>query len=179
MKNEQQQRSLTAPATGTCECTGFLGPALGGGHGVTQGSFGLAVDNFVSARVVLGNGTQINVSANEHKDLWWGLRGAGANFGIVTEVDYKVYDVPRGRELWYHETWDFPPTVIEEVFKQQNNFLDHMPANSVLHTTWYRNPSLDASSVSASATAYVFLSTDQRTGSRQSFGILRWAKIKG
>lgn len=57
------------PATGVCECTGFLGPALGGGHGFTQSLYGLAIDNFISARVLLGNGTLVNVSENEHADL--------------------------------------------------------------------------------------------------------------
>lgn len=140
---------LIFPATGACECTGFLGPALGGGHGLTQGLHGLAIDNFVSARVLLGNGTLINVSATEHEDLWWGLRGAGVNFGVVTEVDYKVYDVPKGEDMWYYEVWDFSPKDIVEIYEQHNVFLDNMPAQAVLFTMWYRNPSIDQTSVSA------------------------------
>ncbi|KAK1918164.1 hypothetical protein P3342_000884 [Pyrenophora teres f. teres] len=132
--------------TGVCECTGFLGPALGGGHGFTQGLYGLAIDNFISARVLLGNGTLVNVSENEHADLWWGLRGAGASFGIVTEVDYKVYDVPEGLDSWYYETWDFDQTVLEDVFEQHNVYLDNMPAGAVLYSMYYRNPAFDATS---------------------------------
>jgi len=139
---------LIVLATGVCECTGFLGPALGGGHGFTQGLYGLAIDNFISARVILGNGTLVNVSENEHADLWWGLRGAGASFGIVTEIDYKVYDVPKGLDSWYYETWDFNQTVLEDVFEQHNVYLDNMPAGAVLYSMFYRNPSFDSTSVS-------------------------------
>src|SRR5690349_20852225 len=78
--------------TGACECVSLVGPMLGGGHGWLQGRNGLAVDQLVEARVILPDGKL--VIANEtgkYSDLFWALRGAGHNFGIVTEVKYKVY----------------------------------------------------------------------------------------
>ncbi|KAL5373467.1 hypothetical protein DPSP01_012709 [Paraphaeosphaeria sporulosa] len=77
---------------GACDCTGFTGVTLGGGHGWMQGQYGLAIDNVVSYRVVLANSTAITVSANSHADLFWGMRGAGHNFGVVTSVHYQLYD---------------------------------------------------------------------------------------
>jgi FAD/FMN-containing dehydrogenase len=71
-----------------------MGPLLGGGHGFLQGRYGLVVDNVVSARVVLANSTVVTVSGEENGELFWALRGAGHNFGIVTEVRSRVYDVP-------------------------------------------------------------------------------------
>jgi hypothetical protein len=78
--------------TGACSCVGFMSPMLGGGHGYLQGRYGLMSDNLVSARVVLANGTAITVDERQHSDLFWGLRGAGHNFGVVTSVTYQVYD---------------------------------------------------------------------------------------
>lgn len=80
--------------TGNCECTSVVGPLLGGGHSVLQGQFGFVSDSLVSAQVVLANGTAITTSAVQHPDLFWALRGAGHNFGIVTSFEVKAYDVP-------------------------------------------------------------------------------------
>ncbi|KAG9232703.1 hypothetical protein BJ875DRAFT_513893 [Amylocarpus encephaloides] len=75
--------------TGTCECVGYL--ALGGGHGWLQGHHGLVSDQFVSMKVVLANGSLITV--DEKSDLFWAMKGAGHNFGIVTSVTSKIYDI--------------------------------------------------------------------------------------
>jgi hypothetical protein len=106
--------------TGVCECTGVVGVALGGGHGVLQGYYGTVSDQIVSARVMLGNGTVVRVSGGEeeHSDLFWALQGAGHNFGIVIELELRVYDVhgPEvggtgegdGKEVWSYEAFTFP-----------------------------------------------------------------------
>jgi len=109
--------------TGFCECTGVLGPLLGGGHGVLQGEYGLLADNLVAARVVLANGTAVTVSSTSYPDLFWGLRGAGHNFGIVTEFTYKIYDVPKD-DSWAFETLIYTGDKVEEVYEQINGFPD-------------------------------------------------------
>ena len=76
--------------TGCCECVSYLGPALGGGHGWFQGRYGLIADQFLSMNVVLANGDLKTIDSKS--DLWWGMQGAGHNFGVVTSVTSKVYD---------------------------------------------------------------------------------------
>ncbi|KAL5333393.1 FAD-binding domain-containing protein [Aspergillus crustosus] len=78
--------------TGNAECVGLVGVTLGGGLGTQQGVFGLALDALVSVRLVTASGDLIEVSTEKHPDLFWALRGAGANFGIVTSATYKTYD---------------------------------------------------------------------------------------
>lgn len=72
----------------------MMGPGLGGGFGRYQGYFGLVVDNIISMNVVIADGSFITISASSHADLYWGMRGAGHNFGIVTSFDYKIHDQP-------------------------------------------------------------------------------------
>ncbi|KAL1862848.1 hypothetical protein Daus18300_008345 [Diaporthe australafricana] len=106
--------------TGACECTSLAGPMLGGGHGFLQGRFGLALDNLLSARVVLGNGSVVTASDETRPDLFWALRGAGHNFGVVTEVEYKIYDVP-AENNWIFADMIFTGDKVEEVFQLTND----------------------------------------------------------
>lgn len=71
------------------------GPALGGGHRYLHGQKGLVADQMVSARVVLADGEVVTASEEENEDLFWAIRGAGHNFGVVTEMVYKAFDVVR------------------------------------------------------------------------------------
>lgn len=85
-------------ATGNCNCVGILGAILGGGVGHFQGLFGLGVDNLLSMDVVSADGSLITVDPS-NEDLWWALRGAGPNFGIVTSATIKAYPVAN-RNVW-------------------------------------------------------------------------------
>jgi hypothetical protein len=82
---------LSDLVVGICDTVGAIGALLGGGLGSLIGLYGLGIDNFVSARLVTSTGEIINVSAQENADLWWGLRGAGHNFGIVTQLTVKAH----------------------------------------------------------------------------------------
>ncbi|PHH78649.1 hypothetical protein CDD80_6541 [Ophiocordyceps camponoti-rufipedis] len=94
------QREVTAAlfakgkraVTGICACVSVIAPLLGGGHSLLQGRYGFAADNLVSAEVVLADGSIVTASADENADLFWGLRGAGHNLGIVTAFDVRVHD---------------------------------------------------------------------------------------
>jgi FAD/FMN-containing dehydrogenase len=73
--------------------TGISGLTLGGGYGWLAGKYGLACDNLISAEMVTADGEILRCSADENSDLYWGLRGAGANFGVVTRLQYKLHSV--------------------------------------------------------------------------------------
>jgi FAD/FMN-containing dehydrogenase len=73
---------------------GVGGHSLHGGFGFSSHSHGLAVDWIDSANVVLANGTAVTASATENKDIFWALKGAGSNFGIVTSFQFKTFAAP-------------------------------------------------------------------------------------
>jgi len=72
---------------------GIGGFTLGSGSGWIDRKHGLATDNLVSAQVVTADGEVTTVSDDEHADLFWGLRGGGGNFGVVTRLDYRLHPV--------------------------------------------------------------------------------------
>lgn len=77
----------------------MLGAGLGAGVGRYQGMFGLVIDALVSARIVTAKGKVVEVSAKKNPDLFWAIRGAGANFGIVTSATFKVQKVPNNNRI--------------------------------------------------------------------------------
>ena len=85
-----------AAVTGTNPDTGVVGLSTAGGGGYMSRLYGMAVDNFVSAEVVLATGEAVLATKdNEHRDLLWGLQGAGSNFGIVTKLTMKLHPVDK------------------------------------------------------------------------------------
>ena len=80
-----------ATTLGTISMTGIAGLTLGGGVGWLMGKFGLACDNVLSLDVVTADARLLTVSAEEHSDLHWGMRGAGPNFGVVTSFAYRLH----------------------------------------------------------------------------------------
>ncbi|KAI1416403.1 FAD binding domain-containing protein [Hypoxylon sp. FL1857] len=82
--------------TGSCSCVGVVGATLGGGVGPYQGLHGLILDALESATIITGSGEIVNASESENSDLFWGLRGAGQNFGIVTSATYQIHDQTNG-----------------------------------------------------------------------------------
>jgi FAD/FMN-containing dehydrogenase len=89
--------AATAPhklivAAGIMSETGVGGLSLGGGIGWFSRKHGLTCDNFVSLELVLASGEVIEVNADSHPELFWGLRGGGGNFGIVTRFTFQAYD---------------------------------------------------------------------------------------
>ena len=92
LDRETQAFGLAVPA-GIVTHTGLAGLTLGGGIGWLMRKFGLTIDQLISMDVVTADGEFLVASAEKNSDLFWGMRGAGPNFGIVTEFEFRLNPV--------------------------------------------------------------------------------------
>ncbi|KAJ6050812.1 hypothetical protein N7460_001346 [Penicillium canescens] len=116
-----------AAVGGTVNHTGVGGLTLGGGYGWLSGQYGLTIDNLLSATVVLADGSIVTASASENPDLFWGLRGAGYNFGVVVDFTYQAYDQTAPV---FSGVLGFTSDKLGEIIEQLNHFLTQPDARS-------------------------------------------------
>ena len=130
-----------ATTLGVVSVTGIAGLTLGGGLGWLNGKHGLACDNLLSADVVTADGQLLTASDEENEDLFWGIRGGGGNFGVVTSFKYQLhpvgpvlggglrYSAAQARDFlrFYHE---FASTCPDELSTAAS--LGHAPDGSVV-----------------------------------------------
>lgn len=90
LDREAQAAGLVCPV-GVIGHTGVAGLTLGGGMGRLMRKHGLTIDNLLSVDLVTADGRRLHVSEEENADLFWGMRGAGANFGVATSFEYRLH----------------------------------------------------------------------------------------
>ncbi|KAI1390513.1 uncharacterized protein F4822DRAFT_441886 [Hypoxylon trugodes] len=111
--------------SGACSGAGFIGSGIGGGIGYLQGVLGLVVDALVSVNVVTAQGELVQASENTNEDLFWALRGAGTNFGIITSAIYKLSKPVNNGQVFYADVVH-PASMKSEYFKAVESFNDGM-----------------------------------------------------
>ena len=93
--DKQAQAAGLACPVGVVGHTGVAGLTLGGGMGRLQRRFGFTIDNLLSVELVTAEGRRLRASNDENADLFWGIRGAGANFGVVTSFEFRLHPLER------------------------------------------------------------------------------------
>ncbi|MGN6870311.1 MAG: FAD-binding oxidoreductase [Solirubrobacteraceae bacterium] len=129
-----QAHGLVVPA-GVVSHTGVGGLTLGGGVGRLMRRFGLTIDSLLGAEVVTADGRILRASGDENPDLFWGIRGGGGNFGVVTEFEFALHEL---RELEILATFD-PLTRAPEVLDRGRRAMaDDDAPDELLWTSFLR-----------------------------------------
>jgi hypothetical protein len=116
---------------GTCGDVGVIGSTIGGGIGFLSRAYGLACDNIISASMVNADGKLIAVNEEETPDLLWSLKGGGGSqLGIVTDITYQTFDMPK---RVYGGTIDWPLKHGVEVLKRYSDFMLEAPNHHFLY----------------------------------------------
>jgi len=108
-----------APITGLLSHIGFVGVAIYSGTGHLSPRHGYSCDWVLSAQVVLADGAVVTASPTSHPDLFWALRGAGDNFGVVVSVETALHAVPETSTL---ATWSWPATEAAPLLGRYRDF---------------------------------------------------------
>ena len=112
---------------------------MGGGIGRLEGLYGLIIDSLLSVHIMLPNTTVVEASTETNPDLFWGIRGAGANFGFVLNATYRVYDeVPNG--LNFNADFQFPYNASKAFYQALKEEAPKMPPPLCIATSLQWDP---------------------------------------
>jgi len=127
-----------ATTGGIISTTGIAGLTLGGGIGYLTRSAGLSLDNLIAADVVLADGSFVTTSETKNRDLLWALRGGGGNFGVVTNLEYRLHSVKNivGGPMFF-EVEDAP-----EVLRAYDEYITDAPRGLGAFFAWQIAPAL-------------------------------------
>ncbi|KAF2172607.1 hypothetical protein M409DRAFT_16570 [Zasmidium cellare ATCC 36951] len=101
---------------GNIYCVNMIGATIGAGIGPYQGLHGLVIDALRSVTLITAAGDIVTASSSQNSDLFWAVKGAGANFGIITSATYEIFDAPNAGNL-VEADFVYPPTANVSVFK--------------------------------------------------------------
>jgi FAD/FMN-containing dehydrogenase len=118
-----QAHGLVCP-TGVVGHTGVAGLTLGGGVGRLQRNFGLTIDNLAAVEIATADGRLVRATETDEPELFWGLRGAGWNFGIATAFEFRLQ--PFGPDL-HRGVLTFPATQVQELWSRFREYALHAP----------------------------------------------------
>lgn len=118
-----QEHGLVCPV-GVVGHTGVAGLTLGGGVGRLQRRFGLTIDSLRAVELVTADGRLVRASADEEPELFWGVRGAGANFGVVTSLELELHPFAGTLHRGVHV---HPATDIQELWPIFRDFMTAAP----------------------------------------------------
>jgi FAD/FMN-containing dehydrogenase len=121
-----------ATTAGNVSHTGVGGLTLGGGMGWLAREYGLSCDNLSSVEMVTADGAVVRADAKENADLFWGLRGGGGNFGVVTEFEFRLH--PAGPRALLVDLY-FPPEDAAAVLCGWRDLIGDAPRRATL-TAW-------------------------------------------
>ncbi|RYP45207.1 hypothetical protein DL768_008400 [Monosporascus sp. mg162] len=113
--------------TGSASCPSLIGVMLGGGVGRFTGIHGLLLDALVSVRLVTSHGELIEVSKHSHPDLFWAIRGAGANFGVITSATFKLHRLRNNGDVLNADLF-FPAEKASDYFRAVEAMNGKLPA---------------------------------------------------
>src|SRR3954470_4308854 len=122
--DRETQNFGLAVTGGRFSTTGIAGLTLGSGSGWLERKCGLTADNLLAAEVVTADGRQVVASPEENADLFWGLRGGGGNFGIVTAFHYRLHEVG---PIIYGGLLVSAPERSEEILRFMRGFMRDAP----------------------------------------------------
>jgi len=104
----------------------MIGATLGGGVSRFNGLHGMILDSLSSVRMVTAAGDIVTASKTTNPDLFWGMRGAGSNYGTVVEATYDIYDETAPQVL--SANFLFPPSASKPILEYFKSFGDNLPA---------------------------------------------------
>ncbi len=132
---ETQVHGLASPG-GLVSSTGVGGLTLGGGFGYLSRLHGLSSDNLVSVDVVTADGRLLITSAEEHADLFWGVRGGGGNFGVATSFKFRLHPV----NGIYGGLLVFPAAMAWSVFQRYREVAENAPDTLTVYAALVPSP---------------------------------------
>jgi FAD/FMN-containing dehydrogenase len=135
-----QKHGLALPLP-TVSSVGVGGAVLGGGSGYLSRKYGLTLDNLIAAELVTADGRRVRASDEENKDLFWALRGAGANFGVATSFQFQLHRV--GPEVLAGQII-YPFDRAGELLRLYRSFMEDAPETFQCYPFMFRVPPIDS-----------------------------------